>query len=40
LNPIQALRAEQNLSLALAVALIQALRLEKALALSLALPEC
>jgi hypothetical protein len=37
LNPIQALRAEQNLSLALAVALIQALRLEKALALSLAL---
>jgi hypothetical protein len=37
LNPIQALRAEQNLNLALAVALNQALRLEKALALSLAL---
>lgn len=37
LNPIQALREEQNLSLSLAVALNQALRLEKALALSLAL---
>jgi hypothetical protein len=32
LNPIQALREEQNLSLSLAVALNQALRLEKALA--------
>jgi hypothetical protein len=37
LDPIQALRAEQKLSLVLAVALNQALRLEKALALSLAL---
>ena len=35
LNPIQALRAEQNLSLVLLVALNQALRLEKALALRL-----
>jgi len=37
LNPIQALRPEQNLNLALALVLNQALRLEKALALSLAL---
>jgi hypothetical protein len=37
LNPIQALRPEQNLNLALALVLNQALRLDEALALSLAL---